>query len=656
MKTLHLKPACLYLLLLLVSFTGTADAELQHFTILHTSDEHSSLLPIPLVDYLPGEADLATGGFARIATLVKKIRTEKDNTPVLVFSSGDFIGGTPFSWLILNNLSPELSIMQDLGYNATTIGNHEFDYGSNGLADYLNRLKSQGKLLPVVVSNLREPEDHAITQTGIKKSLIYELKNGLIVGIFALLGHGAYRVSPDAKPLQFTDQHQTARQQIAQLKRDGANVIIALTHAGIAEDRELAGSVAGIHLILGGHDHLQFSEPEVANNTLIMHSGYYTQNLGQLDLAWDTTTQKLKLINSQTGAPMLHKIDSSISEDPQTAAIIENYRRQLNDFVASCTAGEFSDISQIVAISEFSLPRDQPFCESTVGNFVTDAMRIESEKLLGEKVDFAIQANGVIRGGLIAGRAQHNTGKINLFDLASVSAMGNGSDNLPGYPLVSLYLNGVEIYRLLELASILPQLWGDIYFLQFSGLRYTYDPGRTFWIRQIPWLNLPWPAYRSVISAERLVKRGETADNDVYETLARDNSRHYHLVTTRYLATYLPMVGTRLPKLKLVIKNKQGNEISLDNAIIRKNGRELKVWEATARFMSSFARNTEDLPVIPERYRVLEGRIRLVQGAWLWFWPLITSSTLLVILAVSATRALRNRKKKAAPRQPDNID
>jgi len=653
MKIMKLNLYLLILLLLLTSFAGTVAGEVLQFTILHTSDEHSSLLPVPLVDYRPGERDLATGGFARLATLIRQIRSEKSDTPVLLLSSGDFIGGTPFSWLILNGHSPELTIMHHLGYAATTIGNHEFDYGSHGLASYLIRLQSQGNSLPVVASNLRAPQDHPINQAGIRENLVLELSNGLKVGIFALLGRGAHRVSPDARPLEFVDQHQTAREQIVKLSKAGASVIVALTHAGIAEDRELARAVAGIHLILGGHDHLQLAEPERVGDTMIMHSGQYTQNLGQLDLSWNKVSQKLELLNRQTGAPFLHKIDSSISEESETAAIIEGYRRQLNDFVASFTAGAFTDISQIIARSEFALPRDLPFSESTIGNFVTDAMRIETERLLEEKVDFALQANGTIRGGLLVGSDHHNTGKISQFDLVSISAMGNGPDNLPGYPLVSLYLTGAEVHRLLEIAVILPQLWGDIYFLQFSGLRYTYDPERTFWIRRIPWLNMPWPSGKSVISAERLVKFGETAEKDVYEPIPEEGNRLYHLVTTHYLANYLPMVGTRLPKLKLTVKNKQGKEVNLDDCIIRENALEFKVWEATARYIASFDQSADNLPLIPSRYQAVEGRINIGQGEWLWLRPLLIGITIIVALSLLAAHIIRRKKNQATTRQPE---
>lgn len=637
-------------LLLLLAMLGQAQAEQLRFTVLHTSDEHSSLQPVPLINYQPGEPDQATGGFARLATLISNIREQKKDTPVLLFSSGDFIGGTPFSWLILKNQSPELEIMHRLNYSAATIGNHEFDYGSQGLADYFNRLQNQHKLPPIIASNLIVPDGHAISSSKISRHQLMHLGNGLRVGIFALLGKGAHRVSPDAKPLDFADQHTTAHEQVAWLNKSGAQVVIALTHCGIAEDRELAAAVPGIHLILGGHDHLQFDKPEIASGTLIMHSGYYTQNLGQLDLAWDTDKQAMQLLNQQTSAPILHQINSSIPEDPEISAIIGGYRSQLNQFIASFTGNVFTDVSQIIARSDFELKCHTPFAESTVGNFVTDAMRIESEKVTGEKVDFAIQANGTIRGDLLTGSDKNNSGRISFFDLISISAMGSGPDGEPGYPLVSFYLTGQEVYRLLEIAALLPEIWGDVYFLQFSGLRYTYDPERTFWFRRIPWLNKPLPAHRSVLSAELVKQAGNAATTDTNETINPSSDRLYHLVTTRYLATYLPMVGSRLPALQLTTKNRLGQQISLDEAIIRNKGREFKIWEATARYAESFAQGTDGLPVFPERYRTTEGRIKTGKGTWLWLYPIIATLAAGGLFIVILLNLLRRRKKQ---RQPD---
>ncbi len=110
------------------------------FTILHTNDEHSALIPhSPAIDYLPHADDLTAGGSARLASAVEGIRREKreEGEPVLLFSAGDFIGGSAFSWLAQQGLAPELDVMQTIGYDAVIIGNHEFDYGPDVLAAYL---------------------------------------------------------------------------------------------------------------------------------------------------------------------------------------------------------------------------------------------------------------------------------------------------------------------------------------------------------------------------------------------------------------------------------------------------------------------------------------------------------------------------------------
>ncbi|GAB1352823.1 hypothetical protein MASR1M12_15550 [Erysipelotrichia bacterium] len=89
-------------ILFFFAFASSLRAEKLHFSILHTSDEHSSLLPTPLSNYLPGQNSPAPGGFARLATFIERFKTSKASEPVLLLSSGDFSGGNPFAWLSLS--------------------------------------------------------------------------------------------------------------------------------------------------------------------------------------------------------------------------------------------------------------------------------------------------------------------------------------------------------------------------------------------------------------------------------------------------------------------------------------------------------------------------------------------------------------------------
>lgn len=611
------------------------------FTILHTSDEHSSLMPAPLADYVPGQACPAMGGFARLATLVERIRQQKNESaePLLLLSSGDFIGGTPFSWLIQKGLAPELELMRRLGYLATTFGNHEFDYGPEKFVEYFKRGNPDPGAVALLSANIVIPENHVFKQLPIKEHLLLTLANGLKIGVFGLLGKGAHRLAPAAKPLDFADQQTSANRAVAALKLAGADVVVALTHAGINEDRELAWAVSGIDIILGGHDHIRTDPPEQVNNTLIMHSGYFLRSAGQLDLSFSRTTGKLRLRNNETSSPFIHELDSNVTEDPQIIKIVDEYRLQLNCFIASFTSMDFSDTGQIIARSDFALVKQQPVSETTVGNFITDAIRFEASRVTGDKVHFAFHANGIIRGNIIPGTLDATRGNITFFDLATLSGLGSGKDGEPGYPLVSFYLNGAEVLNMLEIATLLPLLWGDVYFLQVSGLRYSYDPQRAFWFK-VPIINKPLPAYRSILHAEKYPGDDLQIEHN-YEVLTAADTKLYHIATTHYLASYLPMVGKKLPRLNLVLKNKQGQPVELDDCLIRLNNREFKLWEATARYARSFASDSRQIAVIPEYYRQTGGRIMVAAGTSLWVGPAIALMALLML--VFAFRRFRRR-------------
>ncbi len=634
-------------------FSYGLHAQTQRFTLLHTTDEHSNLLSLPLVDYHPEKPHPAVGGFARLSTLTKQIRREKADEPVLLLSSGDFIGGSPFAWLILEGFSPEIEIMKRIGYDATTIGNHEFDYGPDVLAEYLVRsgYPSSHSDLPIIASNLNIPAGHALEKMQMPDNQIFTLSNGLIVGIFGILGDAAYEVAPAAEPIDIFPPIEAARQQVELLGQAGAQVIIALSHSGIKQDRKLAESVDGIDVILGGHDHLQVSTPENINNTIILHSSYYLQKMGQLELAFDPSNGTLHLLNEENQTPYLVSLDSTIEEDPVIAGLIDEYSSQLNAFLASFTDSLFLDFSAAIMYSDFSLVKHSEMEETTVGNFVTDAMRLEAEKVTQKRVDIAFQANGVIRGNIVPGSMEWSKGEVSFLDLVTIAGLGSGPDGRPGYPMVSFYLTEKEIFNVLEIASLLSQLMGDTYFLQFSGLQYTYDPNKAIWLK-IPFLNTPVPAYRSVQDAAVYTGHG-IQSSEPYSTLNKDSEKLYHLVSDYYLTSFLPMIGDILPKLKLVIKDEQGQPLELEKTIIHHQGHEFKVWEAVARYAMSLEKNDENIPVVPAVYQTTQDRIVAQKGFPLY----IVSYTILVvilILIIFLIRWIIIRKRKKSHTKPQH--
>lgn len=645
-KLSSILPVFVFLLILSTLMPMELHAQLQRFTILHTSDEHSVLTPLPTVDYHPEQENPARGGFARLSGLVKQIRSEKGDEPVLLLSAGDYIGGSPYAWLILEGFSPEIELMREIGYDAATVGNHEFDYGPDKLAEYYLEAgyPEAHDQLPVIISNLDIPAGHALHRAELLPHKIIELNNGLKVGLFGLLGNPAYDVAPMAEPVTIHDPIRVAQEQVNLLREAGADVVIALSHSGWKEDQLLAEKVDNIDVILGGHDHYQTTQPEIRHNTILLHSSYYLQYLGMLELAFDSETGRITVLNDENNNPFQLPLDHTVAEDPVIREKVEAYSDQLNAFVTNFSDSTFTDVYEHVLYADFPVTMHETLVETTIGNFVVDAMRLEAEKVTGEPVDLAIQANGVIRGDIIPGSEDWSRNKVSFIDLVTISGLGSGPDMKAGYPLVSIYLTAEEIYSVFEIAGLLAELMGDTYFLQVSGMKYHYDPGKTTWLT-IPFADIPVPAYRSV--KEVYIYEGEGIQHDDgYVRLDKNSDRLYHLVADHYLTSFLPMIGEILPRLKLVLKDKNGDALELDETIIYENGREFKVWEAMARYATSFEAGASGLPQIPEAYRETQGRINAEKGIPLSVWSWAGIVVVLVALGAGIYQLIRKIRKR----------
>ena len=606
-----------------------------YFCILHTNDMHSELIPhTPALDYQPGEVNPAAGGFARLASAVDEIREDKTNEgePVLLFDAGDFLGGAPFAWLALNGSAPELTIMQEMGYDAVTIGNHEYDYGPDVLAQYLLKAgypEAHQKTL-VLASNTEAPSDNPLAAQGLyRKTGMFELVNGLRVGVFGLIGKDAVLSLGETEGMQFLDQGETARQMMDELKGQGADVIVCLSHSGVDEDRELARAVPGIDVIVGGHSHTPLFEPVIQGSTIIVQAGCFGEYLGQLELAYNPDAGQVRVRNEEN-QPFLIPIDGSFACDPEIDALVQEYIPTLNAYVEEVTGGEFDDIMSTVARSDFVLSNLPSLSETALGNFVADAMRFVGEQFTGDRVDIAGQADGNIRNSISPGTMEYSAGNISFYSIAEATGVGRGLDGRPGCPIVSFYVTGEEVRRALEIDVLLQKLMVDSSFLQFSGLRYSYDPANAV-LLTVPFINLPVPTARAVTSAELYTGDGiQPVHSEGYVPLRRGDQQLYHVVTDAYLLLFLPLVTDMLPQLALVPKNTDGEPVPLDRAdelIIRHpDGSELKVWEAVMIYAAGQASGTDGVPQIPDYYQDIGGRITRV-----WTFPLV--GWLLLILA-----------------------
>lgn len=255
---------------------------LKRLTILHTNDVHSRLEPFPM----DGGRNQGLGGVAARAELIQKIRSEEQH--VLLLDAGDIFQGTPFFNLYKGE--PEMKAMAAMGYDAATIGNHDFDAGLENFATQLQHGK-----FPLIICNY----DFTNTPMEFKYQPYKIFKKGkLKIGVTAV-GIEMNGLVPDSLfgNTKYLDPIQKANETAAKLKKDdGCDMIICLSHLGYeyktnpnkVSDQILAKETENIDLIIGGHTHTFLDEPVVFKNktgsdVLVNQVGWAGIILGRLD-------------------------------------------------------------------------------------------------------------------------------------------------------------------------------------------------------------------------------------------------------------------------------------------------------------------------------------------------------------------------------------
>ncbi len=426
-----------------------------NLTILHTNDIHSHL-----------------GEFGRLATKIKEIKEVKarENEPVLLLDSGDFLIGTLYQ-LLTPTLSPELTLMNTLEYHATTLGNHEFEWGPQALAKLIDiaRTNGSGSTVPIIASNIRfnffDPRDDDLKKLydagAIRPYLVKDLSNGLKVGIIGLLGKGAKQEAPRAAPLRFRHSTEFIQHIVNIVRKRGVDLLILLSHSGLDEDKKLAKLVKGIDIIIAGHCNTVLLQPIHIGNTLIVEAGSYTKYLGKLEIYVEE--RKASLRNYQ-----LIPIDDTIPKNEAIQAILNDYISIIDKEILN-PMGLASESP--LAETGFDLTRQAELINgSNLGDLVTDGMRFAIDRSQPEdSIDFIFQPTGFIRDNIHAGIVKTS-------DAFRIVSLGIGPDMEPGYPLVSFYLNAQEIKRILEISTYLSSSRDGGYLFQVSGLRFWYNP------------------------------------------------------------------------------------------------------------------------------------------------------------------------------------
>lgn len=257
--------------------------DLKGYTIiLHTNDTHGRVSP----DTSRGQM-----GFAAVSALKKCY--EEAGAKVILLDAGDTLHGTKFAQS--KSGKQIVSLMNLIGYDAMAPGNNDFNYGTGTLVKRAKKMD-----FPLLSANI----SYKKSGKAMLKDHIIITKNGVKYGIFGLTTTDTVtREDPkDTHKVEFNDPIQSAKKQVAELKKEGAGVIIALAHMGMDDSseftsKEIAEDVDGINLIVDGHSHVALDHGCKVHNTLIVNTGCYLTNIGVVTISPDGS-MKAQLVNA----------------------------------------------------------------------------------------------------------------------------------------------------------------------------------------------------------------------------------------------------------------------------------------------------------------------------------------------------------------------
>lgn len=638
----------LLLILALVLIPVPLPASEKVLSIIHTNDLHSRLLGhCPNLDYTPSKTgdDQTMGGWARIATVIKSEKEKRQN-PTLVLDAGDFLMGSLFH-MVSREEGLELRLMKEMGYDVTTLGNHEFDLRPAGLARVLNSAIAKGGMPLIVSSNLifskddqRDDSLQELFDQGIVKKYAVLERGGIRIGLFGLVGKDGAEKAPFAAPVRFQDIFDVSRHMVNLLKeKEKVDLVVCLSHSGLeggmkSEDVTLAGQVPGIDIIISGHSHTRLLKPIMVNKTIIVQAWAYGKHVGVLDLAIGPEGVRMKHYK-------IVEVNDRIMGDPGINRRIESYIDIINQKVLAELDLSFY---KPVAETDFDLTIETD--ETNLGNMIADSIRWHIDHLDYNpndplsKVRVAVQSNGLIRSPVLVGK----TGLVAVCDLFRSNPLGIGWDDTMGYPLITFYVYAAEIKKALEILTTVAPKKGDDYFIQVSGIRCKYNPYR-----------MPFDRVTGIQIED---------EHGNYGTLdcSSSNKTLHKVAANIYNATFLKIIGGFTWNiLNIVPKDRNGRPIT-DLGTVRvdadkeKQGlQELKEWKGLMKFMRTFKDTDGDgVPEIPPRYRNKQGRIvkapslnpiALVSGGnyvtWLAVGAVVCVLAVLVFIAWFTVKMIR---------------
>ncbi|WP_299201861.1 5'-nucleotidase C-terminal domain-containing protein [uncultured Tateyamaria sp.] len=423
---------------------GMASAEYT-LHILHTNDMHSRIESINRFDSTcnaEGEAEgECFGGVARVKTAIDAKKASLDNQNVVVLDAGDPFQGSLFYTTYKG--AAEAEFMEQMGYDAMAVGNHEFDDGPQGLADFIEKVS-----FPVISGNLDlsaeetlsgKVENHVVLEVGGKK-----------IGVISALATDTVETSSPGPNVVFQDEIEALQADVATLQGEGVDIIIALNHVGLNKDLAIAEAVDGIDVVIGGHSHTLMSNddaetpayPTMVGDAAVAQAYAYTKYLGHLTVTFDDDGN----VTAASGDPML--LDASVEPNTDFLARIAEMGAPIEEMK-----------TRVVAEAAEAIEGGRDTCramECPMGSLIADAML---DRVKDQGIEIAIQNGGGIRASIDAG-------EVTMGEVLTVLPFQNtlSTFQVSGAAIVAALENGVG--QIEDGAGRFPQV---------AGMSYAFD-------------------------------------------------------------------------------------------------------------------------------------------------------------------------------------
>lgn len=422
---------------------GAAAADYS-LTILHTNDFHARFEPISKYDSGCSAESNAEGkcfgGSARLVTAVEAARARSANS--ILVDGGDQFQGTLFYTYYKGKLAAEM--MNKMGYDGMTVGNHEFDDGPEVLRGFMDAVD-----FPVLMSNA-DVSGEAMLHGKLAKSAVIE-RDGEKLGLIGLTPQDTDELASPGPNVIFTDPVQAVQGEVDRLTAEGVNKIIVLSHSGYGVDQHVAANTTGVDVIVGGHSNTFLSNtsekakgpyPTMVGDTAIVQAYAYGKFLGELNVTFNDAGE----IVEAKGEPIImdggvHEHEATKARIAEAAAPLEEIRNRVVAETAEAIDGERGSCRAV---------------ECSMGNIIADAML---DRVKDQGVEIAIQNGGGIRASIDAG-------EVTMGEVLTVLPFQNtlSTFQVTGATIVAALENGVSQHE--EGAGRFPQV---------AGMSFTFD-------------------------------------------------------------------------------------------------------------------------------------------------------------------------------------